>query len=686
MIACADPGLTAERRAVAEVVEHLGMLVSCRSDCWRPWSSEQPSLSTVEFGDFDAMVLLLSSLSASRANSVPGHESAQLVASPEGLHGDDPESRAFEELTKVAHDSMLASMIALRSGFPRARLPTFTTPLAFWTDVVEEAINGVLRGGMRPIIETAAEMYPNNEVLNRYRRQPQTISCPEDERARPKYEQCRLRGIPVFAFLIPKDGGGSKISPLARSWRYGLRSYETTNGLEDLRSKACRVLARWLSLQGLESNSTARFEEHRLSGGRSWTVWSASVIAVVLLVFMGREESTRDLGASNIAIAVHHVDRENPPVGSGGGPHEATTRVQALDELPITYDLSRDDIHRRESSQGSPSAQGRRSPPQGSLGPNPSRDHVLQTPSTEEEPGEPPRGGMAHSRVHSGGSVPGSGRPSSQGAPEEPLEEPQGPDDDIEADRQAPVCSVTIDETDLNERSLIAACPMLSVEDFHLETEFSFFAHCRDIDAVGIFWDRDCDGFHFLGLSRDPALCLDDVAWQGFVLKAVNQQHGSRDSVEAMFCRDGKEYSWEVGRGREGLGEDATVSVALDSGLDWTHILVEGPFESDDREQDVADVSHGGKFGIVLYTTDPSADLIGCLHEISMATLISRTDDGASGNPGHDGYESPRFASIDELEETGSEGVSGAWLVIPTPETCEPLGAWEVPMNAFSGE
>lgn len=77
----------------------------------------------------------------------------------------DREERALRELITVFYDGDRATWLATAAGVPKARIPSFTTPLLFWSKVVEEARHGLLRGGIRPIIESAAEMYPNNPTF-----------------------------------------------------------------------------------------------------------------------------------------------------------------------------------------------------------------------------------------------------------------------------------------------------------------------------------------------------------------------------------------------------------------------------------------------------------------------------------------------------------------------------------------
>ena len=74
-----------------------------------------------------------------------------------------------ELLSEIFHDPEQAVHLLAAAGFPRARIPRFTTPQAFWSRSLEEARNGVLPGGIRPILEQAAAMYPYNPEFAAYR-------------------------------------------------------------------------------------------------------------------------------------------------------------------------------------------------------------------------------------------------------------------------------------------------------------------------------------------------------------------------------------------------------------------------------------------------------------------------------------------------------------------------------------
>jgi len=69
------------------------------------------------------------------------------------------------ELAEVFHDREEAMLVLQRSDFPMCRLPEFTNPLSFWSEVTEKACNGMLPGGIQRVIDTAARLYPENPMF-----------------------------------------------------------------------------------------------------------------------------------------------------------------------------------------------------------------------------------------------------------------------------------------------------------------------------------------------------------------------------------------------------------------------------------------------------------------------------------------------------------------------------------------
>ena len=83
----------------------------------------------------------------------------------ESLDDSEREERALRELVRVFHDRDDAIDLVKRTGFPHERLPVFRTSEIFWGKVIEDVRNGVIPGGMRSVLDKAAEIYPANEVL-----------------------------------------------------------------------------------------------------------------------------------------------------------------------------------------------------------------------------------------------------------------------------------------------------------------------------------------------------------------------------------------------------------------------------------------------------------------------------------------------------------------------------------------
>lgn len=70
-----------------------------------------------------------------------------------------------DELARVVSDERLAKVILNRAGFPKQRVPSFTTALVFWDEVLEAARHGVVLGGIQAIIDAAAREYPKNAIF-----------------------------------------------------------------------------------------------------------------------------------------------------------------------------------------------------------------------------------------------------------------------------------------------------------------------------------------------------------------------------------------------------------------------------------------------------------------------------------------------------------------------------------------
>ena len=87
---------------------------------------------------------------------------------PEKNHGPGVwERRAIDELARVFYEQPRAILLVMEAGFPVAMMPTFTSPQVFWARVAQEARNGALHGGLRPILVRALEQYSANPVFAR---------------------------------------------------------------------------------------------------------------------------------------------------------------------------------------------------------------------------------------------------------------------------------------------------------------------------------------------------------------------------------------------------------------------------------------------------------------------------------------------------------------------------------------
>jgi hypothetical protein len=72
-----------------------------------------------------------------------------------------------DELARVLSEERLARVVLSRAGFPTTMIPTFTTALVFWDEVLRAAGHGAVPGGIRGIIDVVARQYPGNAVFAR---------------------------------------------------------------------------------------------------------------------------------------------------------------------------------------------------------------------------------------------------------------------------------------------------------------------------------------------------------------------------------------------------------------------------------------------------------------------------------------------------------------------------------------
>ena len=102
----------------------------------------------------------------------PGIKGAKfhpIIQSPANRQSDKYDDYlVLAEITRVFSERDDAIRLAESSGFPKGRMPQFTTSLAFWSKVANEAYNGVLPKGIEPIIKEAIALYPKNTVFLQY--------------------------------------------------------------------------------------------------------------------------------------------------------------------------------------------------------------------------------------------------------------------------------------------------------------------------------------------------------------------------------------------------------------------------------------------------------------------------------------------------------------------------------------
>lgn len=79
--------------------------------------------------------------------------------------GGDIRTLLINELAKVLSDEASAVAFVRRVGFPPAMLPSFSKPIVFWTQVVNDVISGVMGDGAKKLTEQATQDYPGNATL-----------------------------------------------------------------------------------------------------------------------------------------------------------------------------------------------------------------------------------------------------------------------------------------------------------------------------------------------------------------------------------------------------------------------------------------------------------------------------------------------------------------------------------------
>lgn len=84
------------------------------------------------------------------------------------MSNDPIDEDAIDALAIAYSDAGTARLLVERAGFPPGRIPAFSTAMVFWHKVATDANNGLLRGGLRPILERAAKEFPGNSTFAPY--------------------------------------------------------------------------------------------------------------------------------------------------------------------------------------------------------------------------------------------------------------------------------------------------------------------------------------------------------------------------------------------------------------------------------------------------------------------------------------------------------------------------------------
>lgn len=73
------------------------------------------------------------------------------------------EQKLINELARVATREEDAEAVICEAGFPRSRVPRFTTPLHYWSKIVELADSGIVEHGSKQILRAAVRLFPYNK-------------------------------------------------------------------------------------------------------------------------------------------------------------------------------------------------------------------------------------------------------------------------------------------------------------------------------------------------------------------------------------------------------------------------------------------------------------------------------------------------------------------------------------------
>ncbi|MEM9460620.1 MAG: effector-associated domain EAD1-containing protein [Myxococcota bacterium] len=115
------------------------------------------------------------------------------------------------ELASVFVNEGEARVLLRAAGFPKNRVPKFTTALVYWTEIVTTSKNGVL-DGVLPIAKAAVALYPHNKVFVQYCETAGTSSSRTAYKVIIKIDHMTIGEIGEFLEKIQRVAGDESIS------------------------------------------------------------------------------------------------------------------------------------------------------------------------------------------------------------------------------------------------------------------------------------------------------------------------------------------------------------------------------------------------------------------------------------------------------------------------------------------
>ena len=104
---------------------------------------------------------------AVEARKRPKEPETETVAQ-EPQFGKYTEQKLINELARVAAREEDAETLLREADFPRSRAPRFTTPLHYWSKIVELADNGIIESGSKQLLRAAVRLFPYNKNFAEY--------------------------------------------------------------------------------------------------------------------------------------------------------------------------------------------------------------------------------------------------------------------------------------------------------------------------------------------------------------------------------------------------------------------------------------------------------------------------------------------------------------------------------------